>query len=357
MKKFLYHYLVLIIAALECILSIGIIVAIYDFIILEKYDQILFFSIIMSIPLLLLNGIDFWIRKIDYFWMFLGCFLLSPIRVFGQLYTVVKLHMLVSQGETDFGVRGDYYYNFSDAFCYILFSDCHPFAKFENGQRTIKLSKRQKAKQEKRQQVWNEIQQNMQNRIYAIKNNKGNLTRPNVVLIPLLYFDNKISYFGKYDGERSSYYYNNGPKQIEQVAHITKLEINGVEYLRYPNTKLFSPTGLYLKPGTYTIKIAYQLKIAPPIFGDNFSHCTYNKSTSKTIRVNSYDENIYLGLICDLRFSWTEVRNSYSGQKVEDRDSSWYMEWAFKQYSFGEMNSMVGRIDKEWYKKFFSIDQ
>ena len=175
--------------------------------------------------------------------------------------------------------------------------------------------------------------------------------------MPIVLFNNAVKYFGYYDGLQSTYYYNNGPKQIEQVAKITKLEINGINYLSYPINELFSPTGLYLKPGKYNIKIGYKLKIAPPNYGVNFSPKEVNINTSiNNFYVDSYNEKLYIGLVCKLEFGWTRVTNNYT-RKVEDRDSTWDFTYSFRKYSFSELNSYLYNTDRDWFNPTMVIDE
>ena len=355
MKKFLYHYLNLLIAAIQCFISTGIIVGLirYEWEIFDLITMLL----VLGIPNFFLSLLDAWIRDFSYFWMTILSFFLSPIRFYAQLFTTIRLHTLTAQGIRDYAERNDYHHNFKDIALYVIFSTSTPFVRYTNGKKHIVLSKKAQAEKDRRDKVMKEYQERVQHRSYTIKNNKDSLTSPNVVLVPIVLFNNAVKYFGYYDGLQSTYYYNNGPKQIEQVAKITKLEINGINYLSYPINELFSPTGLYLKPGKYNIKIGYKLKIAPPNYGVNFSPKEVNINTSiNNFYVDSYNEKLYIGLVCKLEFGWTRVSNNYT-RKVEDRDSTWDFTYSLRKYSFSELNSYLYNTDRDWFNPTIVIDE
>lgn len=355
MKKFLYHYLNLLIAAIQCFIGTGIIVGLirYEWEIFDLITMLL----VLGIPNFFLSLLDAWIRDFSYFWMTILSFFLSPIRFYAQLFTTIRLHILTAQGIKDYAERKDYPHNFWDITVYTIFSTSHPFVKYVNGKKHIVLSKKAQAEKDRRDQVMREYQENVQHRKNVINSNRGALASPNVILVPIIAFNNAVKYFGYYDGKQSTYYYNNGPKQIQQVAKITKLEIDGINYLRYPINELFSSTGLYLKPGKYNIKIEYKLTIAPPDYGVNFSPKSVNIHTSlNNFYVGSYNEKIYIGLVCKLKFGWTRVTNSYT-RKVEDRDSTWDFTYSFRQYSFSELNSYLYNTDRDWFNPGMVIDE
>ena len=356
MKKFLYHYLNIIIAAIQCYIGVAIIWAFtrYEWDLTNAIVIILMFGI----PNFIVSLIDAWIRKMDYFGMTIFAFFLSPIRLLAQLFTTIRLHILTAQGIKDYAERGDYCHDFLSLALYAMFSTDRPFVKYKNGKQHIVLSKKAQAEKDRRDQVMRDYQERLQSRSNAISNNRGSLTYPNVMLVPIILFNNAAKYFGYYDGQMSSYYYDkNGSSQIEQVARITKLEINGINYLKYPINELFATTGLYLKPGTYKIKIDYKIKIAPPRFGVNFSPKSVNMSTSiNNFQVTSYNEKLYIGLVIKLGFRWIEVQNQYH-QRVEDRDSSWDFTYSFRKYSFSELNSWLYNTDKQWFNPGLNIDK
>ena len=355
MKKFLYHYLNLLIAAIQLFLAICMVLVFFEFEFI--FSDIIVPLLIFAIPNIVISLLDGKIRDFHYPGMIIFSFLFSPLRLFTQLFTTIRLHILTSKGIRDYAERNDYAYNFFSALTYVLFSTDHPFVEYNNGKKNIKLSKKAQAEKDRRDQVMREIEENRQGRINAIKRNRGSLTQPNVLLVPIILFDNKVKYFGAYDGVMSSYYINrDGSTKTEQIAHISRLEIDGVNYLRYPINTLASPTGLFLKPGTYKIKIDFHIKIAPPIFGKNFSPKIIKTSTSiNNFIVNNYNEDLYIGLVVKMGFGWIDVTNKY-GQRIEDRDSSWDCTYSFRKYSFSELNSLLYNTDKNWFSKSFKIE-
>ena len=77
MKKFLYHYLNIIIAAIQCYIGAAIIWAFtrYEWDLTNAIVIILMFGI----PNFIVSLIDAWIRKMDYFGMTIFAFFLSPM--------------------------------------------------------------------------------------------------------------------------------------------------------------------------------------------------------------------------------------------------------------------------------------
>ena len=215
------------------------------------------------------------------------------------IFTIVRLHMLAAEGVDNFAERNDYRDDLLSRIVYLIFSTDDPFAQYSNGRKI--LSKAAQAEKAKRDSIMKEIEDNRKKRDAQYNSNKGSLTKPNVAILPVISFNNKIKYFGAYDGVRANYN-NNGIKSIDQVARLTKLEVNGTSYLKYPVNNLSSPVGLYLKPGVYDINITFELKIAPPLFGSNFTCYTTKINKKISLNVTSSTENIYLALLCKLDF-------------------------------------------------------
>jgi len=356
MKRFFYNYLCLIVA----LAMTGWFWAVVYAFAVPKYMNDELWAIIIGVLALLIVIllIDAPLRDIygmkNKVLMIILSLIITPIRFFCQLVTVILLHIAHARGDRNFAKRKDYSYNsFGSCFMYLLFNTTSLSVKSGVGysytpKKKIKKEKKVRiSKKEKQRQAWDEIQSANKKRIEEVALLRGNVSMPTVYILPMVSNGKDCGVFGMYEGRWNSAF------STEEKARITRLYVNGVDYTYYDGVyrNYCSCLGLYLKSGTYDFKVEFELKIVPPIDSKNQEMYKVKKNLELNgIKVNSNGE-VYLGLVCGLNYYYNEVKNTATGEKHNEH-LRWGANSKFLQLSAEEING----LDPDWRKGCVKLD-
>lgn len=342
MKRFIYHYLCLLVALAMTgwfwLFAFAFAVPKY---MNDELFALIFVVLGLLILILLIDAPLRGLYEIDNkILMIILSLITAPIRFFCQLVTVIFLHISYARGNRNYAIRKEYSsIHFSSWFKYLLFNtnSLSLVKKTEHAYTPKRIEKKVRmSKNEKQRQYWNEIQNANKKRIEEVAWLRGNVSKPTVYILPVLSNGIDCGLFSMFDGRWNSIL------STEEKARITRLYVNGIDYTYYDGTyrNYISCTGLYLKSGTYDFIIEYELNILPPINSNNYKiYKANNKYELKGVKVNENGE-VYLGLIIGLNYFYNEVNNSLTGEKYNEH-SHWRTNRKFTQLSVDEMNGLV----------------
>ncbi|MBQ7356200.1 MAG: hypothetical protein IJW66_02255 [Clostridia bacterium] len=340
MKKILYLYGSLVIAAAQAFFWAAILALIFKYGIKSGSD--VFAIVLFVLPILLLVFIDSRVR--GYLWWYEEVleFIVSPIRFILQAVTIVLYHI---SGDRDFANRGKYDRHFPYWVMYILFSTDSLRVGSRSSYRPKKAkATKTKAKKpkpapapavEKRpeptsEEIMTAISKRFNEKRYNhIQKLKGDLKQATVYVLGFLNWKEGWQSF-------DNYYLS---KTYHKTANITAVYVDGVNFVCDPIWNENGEPGiggsakLYLPKGTYYISVCYEIEIPavdfPGIGAPN--KIITNKGRRDGIEITVTDEStpVFVGAYANIGCRFTEYMSDvqYGVKGVKD------LEWSLQSYS------------------------